>query len=394
MGRFSQIWGNVQFQIVSADLMGLQSHLLSKGILLRDIRRTDELTVRFSIPWHHRNAVKQIAAQRGERCLEINKTGFICKLESVKKRYALITGMLLLLFLTFYIPSRVFFVEVHGNQKIDSAAVLEAAASNGLHLGMARKSVQSEEIKNGMLEDLPELEWIGVTTSGCVAAVEVREKKHMKTDIIEDKTASIVASTDGVIESISVLKGTAMCKPGQAVCTGQILISGYEDHGRFLTAGRAEGEIYAYTLRRIEMKIPSEMCSRVFKSHTTVTRILQIGKKQIIFSKDSGISPTTCVRIYEKNDWILPGGFHLPIAWITEQSISCDVMTEKIADDELKWAENMALQYIKDSMLAGQVLKEDVSIAFEDGLYILYGEYTCREQIGKLRAEEKLNDAG
>ena len=56
-------------------------------------------------------------------------------------------------------------------------------------------------------------------------------------------------SRDGFIVSATVTRGNFLCRVGQSVKAGQVLISGYTDCGICIQATRAEGEIYAQTSR-------------------------------------------------------------------------------------------------------------------------------------------------
>lgn len=383
--------GRVELRIITADWPKLQASLLEDGVILRNVFFADDLTVCFTVSSEDHEIVRMLTDKRGEKCVSVRKTGLYWAFQSLKSRYVFLFGLAVLLFLTFWVPSRVLFVFLSGNSQVPEQLILEKAADCGLAFGTSRKDIRSENIKSQLLEAIPDLEWVGVRTSGCVATVEVREKEKISSlPNDEQKVTNIVAATDGVIESVTTLKGTQVCKVGQAVYAGQTLISGYEDRGRISVAGRAEGEVYAYTVRHIQMCTPSDTVVRTVKKRITVKYILQIGKKQIFFSKDSGICPPTCVRIYEKINWTLPGGFSLPIVWVKEQQTVYETQEVNAACDEGGWLEECACEYMKSQMIAGQILNQELSHSSEIGVNVLYGQFFCREQIGKLKAEETL----
>ena len=89
----------------------------------------------------------------------------------------------------------------------------------------------------------------GVNTSGCVATVSVRERTDPEVTEQDSAVSNIVASRDGFIVSATVTRGNFLCRVGQSVKAGQVLISGYTDCGICIQATRAEGEIYAQTSR-------------------------------------------------------------------------------------------------------------------------------------------------
>ena len=83
-----------------------------------------------------------------------------------------------------------------------------------------------------------------------------------QTDQKSAGVGSIVASRDGVITSITTTKGTPLCKAGQAVKAGQILISGYTDCGISIRADPAEGEVFAETYREMMTLYASKRARR------------------------------------------------------------------------------------------------------------------------------------
>ena len=199
--------------------------------------------------------------------------------------------------------------------------------------------------------------------------------------------SSIVAVRDGVIESCTAEKGTALCKPGQSVIKGQKLISGYTDCGITIRAEAAEGEVYALTEYKLSVCTLS-ICRRQCEKTGSGTKYsLKIGKKRINFYKGSGISDTTCDRIYTEKYITLPGGFVLPIAIITEQYFyyDCEDCASTIADGLLS---GFAKDYLLEQMVGGSILSSVESIQTTEGSRTLEGIYRCREMIGRVVKEE------
>jgi hypothetical protein len=135
------------------------------------------------------------------------------------KRPALAGGLLLLV-LILWLPSRVLFICVAGNTLVPEKQILEAAEKCGVGFGASRKDVRSESVKNALLEALPQLQWVGVNTSGCHAVITVREKSLPEKEEESDFPASMVASRDGYILSCTAERGSLAVTPGQTVQQG------------------------------------------------------------------------------------------------------------------------------------------------------------------------------
>jgi sporulation protein YqfD len=294
---------------------------------------------------------------------------------------------MLIIILSLILPSRVLFVRVEGNAEIPTRYIVETAERCGIGFGASRREVRSERMKNMLLDHIPQLQWAGVNTYGCVAVVSVRERTEPPATVETHQVSSIVAQRDGVVQSCTVTRGTAMCTVGQAVTKGQILISGFTDCGLCIQADRAEGEILALTNRSLNVLTPENGAVRVSERQSTKKFSLIVGKFRINFYKDSGILDSTCVKMYSENYMTLPGGFRLPVALAVEERIFCHI-GQSAQKDYSQTLMDFAQRYLQSQMTAGQILRREEQI---DGCQ-LEGQYACLEMIGQVRYEESITE--
>ena len=386
--------GSVRIKLTSADTAGALKLLTDRGVMLYDVKYEKELCVCFTIDRNRYFTVHRLLTDRGDQCAVVDKNGLYWIISRIRDRAVLVSGVAILIALSIFIPSRILFVLVEGNEQISDRQILQQLELCGLRFGSSRAAVRSEKLKNNLLECNDRLDWVGITTAGCVATVQVREKPAYKEDRQEEIGTNIVAVCDGVIDSVTVTKGTGQCVPGQAVYRGQVLISGYEDHGFVIRATGAEGEIYANTYRQIQGVCLRKFISRREIKRTTVKFSLQIGKNRINFFQDSGISPPGCVKMYLEKQLTLPGGFLLPVSLIEERCVFYDMETENHEENSFFWAESYFDSRLRSQMNAGQILQRNTSTEMLEELYVLYGEYACFEQIGQKSIEEFVDHNG
>ena len=393
MSIWNSLAGMQVLRLISADPEGALAALQKTGITLLDMKMIDPLTWEFTV---HRSDVKIIentTNRRGDTLTHIRSIGIFWTLLRLRKRPVLLLGMLCLLVLSCYVPSRVFFVQVEGNVTVPSRYIAQQAQSCGIFFGASRKTVRSEQVKNQLLSQMPQLQWAGVNTAGCVAVITVQERNTEEMTEEKSKVSSIVAVRDGIIAEMTVLRGNGLCNPGQAVKAGQVLISGYTNCGLCIQATQAEGEIMAYTQRRLSAVYPE---NRVFRGRITGTEekiSLIIGKKQINFSKCSGISGGSCAKIYEQKYMTLPGGFVLPVSVIRER-ITYYETSVGAEDDGEQCLRDFARNYVCRQTIAGKIENAQVFVSASDGLFRLEGIYGCLENIGVVRVEESLPNYG
>ena len=272
---------------------------------------------------------------------------------------------------------------------IPDRQIIAAGESCGVYFGASRRAVRSEKVKNAILSALPELQWAGVNTKGCVAIISVRERTEAETKEEQEYVSSIVADRDGIITSCTILEGNSLCSVGQVVQKGQVLISAYTDCGLSIRATRAEGEIFAQTERNLSVVAPTECIEKREIKNTKKKISLLLGKKRINLWKDSGIWDTTCDRMYEEYYVTLPGGYQLPLGVAVETGTVYQLQESQLQPETLEASiADYGKSYLHQHMVAGEIINSSETFAVSDGLIYLNGEYVCTEMIGRVQREQ------
>lgn len=388
MGFFRSLVGTVRLELTSADKEAALRDISSSGIEITDVENCSELSSRFSVSRVSLKRIQEMTQRKGERLILLRREGIFWSLWNLRRRPLLFAGMVWMLVLALWLPGRVLFVEVEGNENVPEQLILEAAQEAGISFGASRRAVRSEKMKNELLGTLPELQWAGVNTYGCRAVISVRERVMQNEQSAIPAVSSIVAACDGVITSSTVTRGTGLCSIGQAVQKGQVLISGYVDHGLAVTATRAEGEIFAQTQHNLDVIMPATSLVRDAFTGRRVNYSLLIGKKRINFMKGSGICDGTCVKMYTEYCLTLPGGYRLPVVLVKETVTSATVQPQTIEEPQAQQLTDFAKQYLRQRRVALTILDAYEDLTCVDGVYHLSGLYACTEMIGREQSEE------
>lgn len=376
----------VRLELMSADPQGAIDSLLQRGLSLYSVHRIDDLMTVFTVKRSEMPMIQSILGSRGDTLRPIGEKGPKVFLKHVIRRPVLLIGLMIHIFLTLFIPTRLILFRVEGNKELSASFILEEAQDRGLSFWSKRKEVRSEEIKNELIARIPQITWVGINTNGCVATISVREREP-GSPIRNAVPGSVYATRDGIISSITASKGTAVCSPGDAVIKGQLLISGFTDCGDLLLLEAAEGEVYAYTSRSVRAVFPTNRYAERPSGSVQRRYSMVIGKKRINFWKGSGISPAGCDRMYQEYWLKLPGGGMLPVCIIRETIIRHDTVPFTAAYGEESTSEVLDL-YIRQQMPGGKILHREVRFTEADGLYILDGRFGCLEMIGKKIVEQ------
>ena len=381
--------GCYRVELTAGDIARFLEQAAQTGLRIQEVSWENDLTIRFSVLRKDYKKLTIFVQRQGAQIRILNRPGLYWDAKNILKRPIFLFGMFLMLTMAIFLPGRIYFVEVHGNNLVETARILESASEFGIKFGASRRLVRSEQVKNQLIGTIPELGWVGVNTKGCVALISVREKEVQEPASLSPEPCNIVALRDGIILDCSATRGNLLCTVGQAVSEGDILISGSSSLFNVDTIAGASGEIFAATERHFSLLTPDSAWVKGENGLRKTNFTLRIGKNLINFFKGSGIYGATCVKMYSKYVLTLPGGFSLPVALIVQTTYSCELSSQPVTkEDAQKLLSEYASGYLGKQMIAGNIIRRDEILAQSEGIYQLTGDYACTEMIGRARKEQ------
>lgn len=358
------------------DLAWLDAHTLTLRVARRDAKRAGAL------------AEKVMCDARIQR-----HAGVPFFLAGFRRRYALLLGLALSLAAVCVLSRFVLTIEVSGNEKVPTAAILTELSRQGVRLGAYGPGLDVRRISQESLIRLTDLSWMSVNLHGTRAEVLVREK--LPAPELRDATtpAHVVSAADGIITHMEVLDGQPAFREGDTVLTGEVLISGVMDlkEPMYATvdAGQrivhARGNIWARTWRTLEAVIPLEALVKEHTGEREVTWSLVMLGHSVNFFGKGGISPAGYDKITSTHTLTLPGGRVMPLALRKTEYRGYETVPVAL---DLEAARDMLEGQLQTRLTAlvgegGEVVDMDFSARESDGLLIVTLKAECREQIGR-----------
>lgn len=275
--------------------------------------------------------------------------------------------------------------EIEGNEAVSQQEILRALERHGIGFGTFGFSVDSSELRNYILLEVPELSYIAVNVKGCRAYVQVRERIPAPEIVSKREPGNTVAAKDALITAVQPWDGEKQVLPGTTVKEGQLLISGVvqNDVGgvRYL---RGMGKIYGRTWYHLECRVPLTRWRKAFTGREKDRRAVLIGKKRWNLYFSSSILGDTCDKITTWDKWELPGGVALPVTVVTEKLRFYTLEEEERTKEEaFKLGEAALKARLSGYMEEGEILHQETGSRVEGDVLVVTLDAECEEQVGK-----------
>ena len=314
----------------------------------------------------------------------LQRFGLPAVLRRLCNRPVLTLGLLLAVMLAYFMQNFVWFLRVEGNDRVPEQEILHALSEEGLCFGAWGPALDSENLKNRMLNRIPALRWLAVNREGGVVTVLVAEREREEQQLETDGVAHIIAVRPGIVREISVINGFTERKPGDQVLAGDILISGVAEWTTHVQATRAMGEVYADTLRVSELACPASAMQKKYTGRTETCTTIIFQRKRRKISGNSSIFGSRCDKMIKTSTWTIPGGFALPL---TVETVTLSEYTLEPLPINLNCAEALlgseALRLTRAAMVAGRVESGSTMTQKTQDSYRCRGVWNCMELISK-----------
>ncbi len=320
--------------------------------------------------------IRKAAKKSGMKVKIEKKHGLPFFLDRHSHRVGVIAGICLCAAVVCILSTRVWSIEVAGNETVHSEEILEVFGELGIKKGISGRNVDVTAAEIAVLQRIEELSWVNINFDGCTARIEVREREKIP-DEQEDKPSEIVAARDGQIIILRPFSGTQELKTGNAVLEGDLIISGIREN-KDLTVSfcRAKGYVVARTNRKITCEVKKEFAAEktVETNHTYalefLTFLIPLGRQT-----QSGYVDKTELKI---------NGVTLPFAVIRRTETQKEQVAVKLTDDQvqllarLRFFEQCAEEF-RPLITESEKITADIQ---PDGC-TFSGDFVCIENIGR-----------
>lgn len=311
--------------------------------------------------------IKDILKKCGMKLVICRKNGLPFFVFRYRKHYSFVIGMLLAFTFLHIMSLFVWNITIDGNLYYTDNVIISYLQENGIYTGCKMKDIGCDKLEQKIRKDFEEITWVSVEKSGTRLLVHVKENDGDKITETMQTPSDIIASSDGVVESIITRCGTPLVKPGDTVKTGDVLVSGeiilYNDakepvSNRYVYA---DADIMVKTSMQYEDTVQRNYMYKIYTGRKTEERIFSIMGRQLSlwvnfhkFEKADYVTETNDLKLTE--DFYLPVciGIKTGFEYYTEEGFHTEEEITQILTDNydifLKKLQKEGIQIIEDSV--------------------------------------------
>ncbi|ADL07680.1 sporulation protein YqfD [Thermosediminibacter oceani] len=255
------------------------------GLYLWDIKRIDEDVLLAKISVHGFFELRPLARKTRCRIYVLQRCGLFFSLYRLKRRKALIGGVLFFIAIMYILSSIVWSVQVNTQDETLKLSILKDLEEWGLKPGVFKHNIDKKYYLDKILFNYKNIAWAEIEIRGTRVIIDL-VSKEMPPRIEDDTPCNIVASKDGVIEEVIPFRGEAVVKPGDTVSKGDVLISGSvtlvgSDNTKDHMLVRAKGIVKARVWYRKSVEVPLVELKKSYTGRVKKAYRFKLGNREI-----------------------------------------------------------------------------------------------------------------
>ncbi len=134
-----------------------------------------------------------------------------------RKRKIIFTGVVFFVLALYILSSFVWRIDISGNERVPTEEIVTFLATKDLKIGTFKHRISPVDIENRLLQNFGDFSWVSLRKVGTTVEIVISENIEKKDIIDRDTPCDIVASKDGIIDSIATSEGDAVVGIGDVV---------------------------------------------------------------------------------------------------------------------------------------------------------------------------------
>ena len=368
----------------------------NKGILLWKIEREGDVYY-MNIHLDGFRALRPIVRKTGTKVAVLERCGLPFFLPKLFRRKAFIGGLMLAV--AFWMISSLFIwdIQTAGNYRITDDVFNTFLREQQVTVGMKKSGLDIGALEKEIRRTFPEITWASARLSGTKLLIEIKENDA---PIITQQAAAemgseLVTDYDGTVVAIIVRSGVPKVKVGDTVAKGDVLVAGnvpvYNEDAtvREYLYVDADADIWLEHAMSFSARLPFDYIQKEYTGRTKKRFYLRIGnhewkmpQERPFLVYDSLIRESRPLVFEKLSIPVYQGSYTYREYKNVEHEYTLE-QAEALLSEKLR----TFLASLEEKGV--QIIEKDVKIDTNGGSWVISGQFTVREAVGRSVLIEK-----
>ena len=368
----------------------------NKGILLWKIEREGDVYY-MNIHLDGFRALRPIVRKTGTRVAVLERCGLPFFLPKLFRRKAFIGGLMLAV--VFWVVSSLFIwdIQTAGNYRITDDVFNTFLRKQQVTVGMKKSGLDIGALEKEIRRTFPEITWASARLSGTKLLIEIKENDApiITQQTAAEKGSELVTDYDGTIVAIIVRSGVPRVKVGDVVAKGDVLVAGnvpvYNEDAtvREYLYVDADADIWLEHAMSFSARLPFDYIRKEYTGRTKKRFYLRIGnhewkmpQERPFLVYDSLIRESRPLVFEKLSIPVCQGSYTYREYKNVEHEYTLE-QAETLLSEKLR----TFLASLEEKGV--QIIEKDVKIDTNGGSWVISGQFTVREAVGRSVLIEK-----
>ncbi len=202
--------------------------LWKNNINIRNVIKKDITTVNIDVSLKDYTKIKSMAKRTKTKVKIVRRKGFAFFLIKIKRRSALLLGIILFIGIIYYLSTFIWNVDIIVDHNLTPYEIRQQLKSYGIKPGISKKKINVYEIEENLMKNNDSIMWVKARIEGAKLKVSAMERQSPPNIVSDDKPSNLVAKKDGEVIRVYTKAGTAVVKKGDMVKKDQIIVKGQQ----------------------------------------------------------------------------------------------------------------------------------------------------------------------
>lgn len=218
--------GIITIQIQSLIPEKFVNLMWKNGVHIKNLRKENITTMIMEVNLRDYDKIEEIAKKTKTKIKIIKRRGFAFFLIKIKRRIALVLGIILFMGMLYYLSTFIWNIDISVDHNLSPYEIRQQLSSFGIKPGINKRNINVYDIEEKLIKNNENIMWVRARVEGAKLKISATERQSPPNIIAEGSPCNLVARKDGEVVRVYTKAGTPVVKKGDMIRKGQVLVKG------------------------------------------------------------------------------------------------------------------------------------------------------------------------